>query len=1519
LATSNINGLVATQWILRRTSGSDTLTASAAGLDSALFTATALPAQASQIIAYSGNNSTTIAGGNRTIQAQALDQYNNPTSNTVINFLPVSSVSSASAVTNSSGLAQTVYFSPAATDSSLARAYITGQSDTAFFNIFGVQYVSNSLDPKVASASDTIAFSAWYANPGIDTVYLNPASSVFSVSDGFRTATATLNSPAFLAPRTDSTQLFFNDAPIPADFANGNYTPKVNLNGNSGGQAVSGVLLMDPGELPIAPLEILSLAIVDTTSPSKRFVQGYTIRWVNLSVRNNSLFQIDNLKGTLTFTPGIGDTAIADIANKTFLASRETAILRFAVPIPTGAPLGAISVDGSVSGNLALNGNYVFDNNAPATDSFEIISGAAISLVTYTPQTVSENQTVGFNVQINNAGTAGIVLNPAQTRLVFGAQNFNLAGSQVIASGSTSNLLFTPADLTLAAGPYQGILYLGGSENGAPFLDTLQTGLTDSLNVQRAALITQTYMQLSDSVVSQGQSGETLSLRVLNTGEAAARIALRDSIRFSYTSGYGLVLSSGQSFPLTINGGDSALFVYTITVDPAAVTGLDTFRTVIGYRDVNSGSDYQSFDALVYDSWRVQSGSSLSITALTATAAKVTQGQSGLPVTLEVTNNGETGAVITAGNIGLGFKNNNNTVNLLSPSLPDTLAAGVGRFYNFNVTVSPTAATGIDSLRGFVNGRNISTGATGSETSAYLDGWNVQTPADLVITRVYHPQSQVNSGQENLQVEVRLLNQGQATALLDSAGLYDNPAGNITDSLLLASLADSLPFNRRDTVLFNVDVSAVFTGALNVDGFVRYHDGNDLSRSFADSGAVNPLSWTVGTQSFLVVDSVFTPTAAMTLGQSGVVVKAAVRNGGSAPVQIDSLRMLFNGSPGHAVLSAVRTLPTNLPLLGAGQSFISEFNLSSASSPPDSGLVNLDLAAYGVDQIGGSVVSTVGSVQPDAILLQTPAVVRVLAILNPGSVLRGDNDVADTLIIRNHGGATARISDVTLQFKNGTTYYNRELVSPPLPFDLPGGTTDTVLLAVDVSTATPLGVDSLRGVIQGTEINRGTSVNYTSAYLSAWQVGGEGSVSLLRVSSARTQVSSGQSGIGVTVRISNQGSTVTRVDSLFLRFASGDTNYTVSGPVLGSGINVGAGVDTTFSLSVDVNGTALSGPDTVDARLVATEVLTGNPFEIDGAVNPHLWLVQDRPLVVMDSVTVTPKIASAGQTNLIGRVIITNQPGSYRASARMDSVDLNFLLSGSNVDTNFVITRITPPTLPFMLPAGQSQAINFDIDVNSNALDTSYTADGAISYVDINDNQRTGVGSALQADTLLIQSTADLTIVSLAIVPDTVSTGQDSVFATMVYTNSAGGPVQVNRAQLTTGTSGVTFTANLIGKTTPYTVNGYETDTLRYLITSTKSEFTGPTSVLVDGILSGIDLNSGQTTADTIQTSYYLQKPANLVWAGAIEPLVFDNDTTISFRVRVANTGEARILIDSTQTSLNLITTSYNSIFLSGA
>ena len=443
--------------------------------------------------------------------------------------------------------------------------------------------------------------------------------------------------------------------------------------------------------------------------------------------------------------------------------------------------------------------------------------------------------------------------------------------------------------------------------------------------------------------------------------------------------------------------------------------------------------------------------------------------------------------------------------------------------------------------------------------------------------------------------------------------------------------------------------------------------------------------------------------------------------------------------------------------------------------------MELDLAAFGTDDITGSLIDTLNSEQPDTVLLQTPAVLEVVSIINPATVLRGEENVLDTLVIRNNGNATARITSATFNFLNGNNFYTQQVNSPSMPFDLAGGVTDTIEVSVNILTNAPLGIDSLAGAIQGIELNRNVVVGSTSEYITSWQVTGESSISILSVSTDRTLVSQGEDSLDVQARLLNQGTGTMTIDSLELQFSNGNGNYIISGPVPAPGFTLAAGRDTTMSFLVDVNGTATTGPDTIDARLVATEGT--ETFIIDGAINTDIWTVQNRPVVVIDSVTISPSVASTGQSGLSGRMVITNQTGTFRSSARIDSLDYNFLLGLDNVDTNFVINQITPPVLPFTLPAGASQAVNFNIGINSNALDTTYVADGTLSYVDINDDTRFTVSSANQQDTLLIQSTTTINILSLTVIPDTVSQGQNNVAGQLIYENAGSAELMVTTAQ----------------------------------------------------------------------------------------------------------------------------------------
>ncbi len=427
-----------------------------------------------------------------------------------------------------------------------------------------------------------------------------------------------------------------------------------------------------------------------------------------------------------------------------------------------------------------------------------------------------------------------------------------------------------------------------------------------------------------------------MTFKLQNTGDGSARINSADSISITYGSQYQLSRSSAQVFPLTIVSGDSAIFTYNVAVNNNATTGPDTFDVSVGYNDVASGRSFTVTNPAVYADWNVLEKATLNITAINAPAANVSQGQTGLTVAVQIENTGEVPAIIgSADSIGLQFSNNNNyTTVYVSPALPDTIAPLANNSYNFTVNVNAAAATGIDSIRGFVSGRNLRTNSVTSATGAYLDGWNVQSPPDLVITRIYSDRSAVNNGQQDLTVQMRILNQGQATAVFDSAGLYSLPPGLLTDTL--AAVIDSIPSGARDTLFYNVDLAA-YTGSLDIDGFINYYDANNPASVFSDSGAVNPLTWTVNEQSDLVMDEVTISPQTVSMGQSGISGLINISNTGQAAARIDSvaLNFILGGGDANSNFVITKNASPSLPFtLSGGQNTTIGFTVATNIDAP---------------------------------------------------------------------------------------------------------------------------------------------------------------------------------------------------------------------------------------------------------------------------------------------------------------------------------------------------------------------------------------------------------------------------------------------------------------------------------------------------------------------------------------------------------------------------------------------------------
>jgi hypothetical protein len=1960
-AVSSATGLVQTSWILRTLAGSDTLNAGFTGFTGNTFArATAGHGTPASITAYAGDNRTGFPGSGRTITALVSDQYGNPVTDAVVNFLPLNRVSESTGTTGTNGRVQSIYTLPIGLDSSEATAYVSGLADTARFKLYAVRYVAGSLSPKLILPNTTENFYLTVNNPGVDAVTPTAGSTTFSFTDGTSTATAVLDSPAVIAANTTTTLKFANVA-IPGTIEGGNFTPVVNITGTSGGSTVSGELQTGPGELSISPLDIRSVAILHPAS--KTISRGDTLQLVTMTVRNNSSYTINNFLDSLTFSQAADYKLIRYGTNPTELLAGTEGTFRFRVAVPSDAPLGSVSVDGYISGTLATNGHVTYDNTAQTTDAFTVEQAAVISYSTYTPQTISQNQAVSFAVTVFNSGAANVLLSQSLSQLTFDGQNFTLSGNQTVNGSTTTILNFTSTNIGLAPGKYAGSLLLRGTENGASFSTTL--AIDDSLTVQAPAALVLNSLTLSDTEVSQGESTQSVSLSLTNTGTAGVRISSVDSVMFSSGLSYQPQLTSGQTFPLSINGGASTTLIFRLTVAESAVTGPDAVSAVIGYTDINSGSHARTAQPGASDSWTILAKSQLVVDYLTTVPGKVSQGQSGIIVTAQITNTGEVAANFDATSaLSLQFKRNLNSYTLVSPLNPVLLVGGASQVATVAVAVPADAATGIDSMRVTVSGTNTRTGAAVSVASGYLDGWNVQRPPSMQISSVTSTLNYANSGQQGIPILLTLRNQGQATALIDSVGLKNLPSGATTD--LLTTALDSITGGSAKTYSFTTDIDAGFSGNLYLDGFYGVRDGNS-NLAYTDTGAVVTDSLVVGSAATLVIDSVYTTTNTMTLGQSGVSVKALIHNAGSSSVKVDSLRFKFNGLNSHSVLTAVRVVPSTLPILISGQSFVAEFRLTAAAAPVDTGLVTLDLAAYGTDQTTAFSVAGLSAQQTDVLRLQAPALLEVVRINNPyASVTRGQENIPDTLVVRNSGGATARLNSVQIDFRNGNTYYNRTLIDPSLPVDINGGDSVAVAFNVAILPTAPLDTVSQRGIVQGVELNRNSTLNNTSAYLDTWQVLGVGGLNLLSVQSAYDSVSTGQDSIPVIVRVENAGSNPVIVDSLRLRMKKGNyvtgtlslrpgttlgssssaqfnfsvsaqpssptgievLNASVYGRDISSGAQVSdtsaeqtdtwlimsavsvasnsisptqispnqlvspsvqirnngqamlqidtsrtrlqsglysrslttqpvlngnstidlnfspilindapgkypvflhlvgnennsyynqnilmpdslwiqspatvvidsivAGVDTvtqgmsaamkiyarntgeadllldsltinpygtpaslnpaapltmtggsavafdatvdipvsavtgllkldaaaygrdannnasvstpgallvgewevlpraivaidtiysvdsvvvrgqtnipvsivvsnsggtavqltalnvlpaiglytqvkpslpvllqpfssdtlvdyltvrsnsatgddtlravvnytntvsgisgqltqtpaegltwniqqtanvnilsvlaspltvskgqrsvtvrsrvqnagtatarinaidlnfkngngnydatlvspslpfdlnsgitqSFVFAVDVVPTAAVGPDTIDAQLTGVELASNLPLNITNAIVADNWVVQQRPVIQIDSVRIEPLVASTSQNNLYGQLFISNANQPYTATASIDSLSIDFSVGASDESGNFAITRFVPPSLPLSLPAGQSSVIDFDVDVSSSALIASYLMDGYARYTDINDGISAVVTDAASTGSLDVQQRAVLQISEVYFTPDTVSQSQENVAANIVVDNIGGANGDITYSTLTFSPS-QGFNFSLTGTVLPLTIPGGGRDTLVYNMDISPSVFG---DVAVSGIVRGRDDNSSAATGDTLAANLFVQTAANPAWAGSTLPGDAPLDSAIQFVVKVVNSGQAPIILDSTKTYLSILTT----------
>ena len=554
-------------------------------------------------------------------------------------------------------------------------------------------------------------------------------------------------------------------------------------------------------------------------------------------------------------------------------------------------------------------------------------------------------------------------------------------------------------------------------------------------------------------------------------------------------------------------------------------------------------------------------------------------------------------------------------------------------------------------------------------------------------------------------------------------------------------------------------------------------------------------------------------------------------------------------------------------------SIIAEFNLSVAASPLDSGLVELDLSAFGTDAITSSLIDTLNSEQPDTVLLQTPAVLQVVSIVNQAGVLQGETNILDTLVIRNNGGATARVNSALISFRNGNNFYSQQVNSPSFPVDLAGGETDTVEIEIGVLSSAPIGTDSLAGALEGVELNRLVSLDTTSAYLSSWEVFGSGGINILSVFTAFDTVSTGQDSILVTARVENSGTNSVVIDSLQLSMSQGlyidSTLFLTPGAVLTSGSRG------EFNLYVEIDSASGTGIETINAAVFATDSVTGGVSDL-AADTTASWLIQSRVTIAIASAT--PTAAS------IGQVITPSVDLSNSGTADLIVDTSQTVLQSPAFSSDLGLTA------PLTIAGGGS----YTLDFNAGTADgVSGTHPYTLRLVGT-ENGSLFDNTYILTDSLTLTAPAQLVIDSLVASTDTVSQGMDTLVT--VYVSNPGETDLVLDSLINTPYG----TPTSVTPTLPATIGGGGSAAYD-LVVDIPSAATG--LIALDAIGLGRDFNSGQSLFDSSATAgdswTVLSSPNVVIDSVYSDSIVVPGQTDIPVTVVISNSGETDVEINT--------------------
>ncbi|MBI4868834.1 MAG: hypothetical protein HY816_17995 [Candidatus Wallbacteria bacterium] len=1195
------------------------------------------------------------------------------------------------------------------------------------------------------------------------------------------------------------------------------------------------------GTITVQTPAALSLAAIGGQTTGS---QGQTIR-VTYSATNGGQATAQITDSTLTFDNTLGLT-ISRVSAPTAIAGGATGQFVFDVVIAAGATPGNRTASIAVTAQDANSLNAANASNGSAgTINIQTPAGITVgSLVA--PAAVSQGQTFLATVPLNNTGQAAATI-PTAT-LQFSGTGLTVTPVSVptaIAGLGTAAATFrvqVSGSATLGTRAASFTMVAFDANSGAALGVTNST--VGSVTVQTPGQIAIAGIT-GPSTVSRGQSF-AVTVAVQNSGQGlvdTAAVALD-------ISGDGMTIVGRVTNPAAISGGQTASFVFDVSVAVASTIGARSASITATAREAGL---LQNLIATQPNAGTitVQTPAQLSISALGGQLT-ASQGQTAL-LTAVLTNSGGATARIAAGT--LGFANASGLT--ISPvSIPTVLVGGSSATLQFNVGVASNAVPGNRSATLAITAQDANSGADISIPAQAAGTLVVQIPAALSLGTLQAPAT-ASLGQTFL-ATIPVTNTGQAAINVSASFLQFSGAG-----LTVTPVSTPLTIAGFSTADYTYSVNVALGSALtarsaffSIFGFDA-NSGNSLSLSQQNVGTV-----TVQSPGVLAVGGLTIPA---TVSRNGTfTVQIGVQNTGQNSVS--GLTGTLTLSPDGLTVTPRGTNPTTV---SGGQivNFIYDVAVSGAAAL---GARTVDFSVSGTES--GTLATVNASLTP-----QGGFSVQTEALLSAGSLsgqLTGNQGqtIQVSAVVTNSGQAPATLQGATLTFSNMT---GLTVTVNTLPSSVTGtGGTATIVFDVAIGASAVPGVRTATLSVTAADSNSGLDKSIAPQAAGQIQIQTPAALSVGSLV-APSLVSIGQTFLA-TVPISNTGQASATITTAFLVMSGNNITVTPINTVT-SVAGLGS-VNVRVQVAVGLGATV--GTRTGSFSVFGFDDNSGNAISISAQTVGSVSVVTQGALAI-SGVTI-PAALSKGQSSTIQALV--QNTGGNSVTGIVESLTLS---SGG-------LTATPRGTNPTSLAGGASGTFIFDVTVDTTATSGSRTVD--LDFTGTEAGTGGGVGASLpSAGTIAIQTPADFASISQTTAQADATQGQ-SFTATVDVRNTGEATANVSAITLAYGGSGLTVTPS---PANPTTISGGVTATFSFTVAVSGAASPGAHAASVS--ISGTDANSASPISGTLATagSVNVQTAATFSVGSLVAPSTVSLGQTFTATVPVTNTGQATANVSS--------------------